>query len=989
LQVYLPGDPDGQPSEWYEYYTLANGATVNTQRVVKHVKDGTAEGLVAASFYDGLGRTWRVARRVGADTWSATDTAYDSMGHVGWVSNPYLTGDLFGRLNPSGVWTATEYDGLGRVTAVATPDGARVTTVIRDGAATVTDQAGRQRKLTYDVLGRLVQVVEDPGGLGYVTGYQYDALGNLRQVTQGDQQRFFLYDGLSRLIRVRDVEQEENPGLALSDPFTPNSRWSRGYEYDATGNLLKKVDPRGIETNYQYDALNRVTSVSYSDGSTHTVSQSYDGAVNGKGRPWVAMTFDPKNRGMMAAKATIDSYDAMGRVLSQSQVFSSGRTRMAGYRVQQKYNLAGQVEEKVYPSGRKVRFSYDQGGNLTGVAGSLGDGQSRVYADEMRYNAAGQKIRERLGTQIPLYHNRHYNNRHQPYDVRLGTEAGDEWSWNRGALRTFYDGNYANGDGGFVNNGSVYRMDHLVPLEEGAQNWAMSTAWYGYDPLNRVLGIWETKTSSADPSAYPLMFAQLYKYDRYGNRTLDGEKTSQDTPINRTVFTVNERTNRFAELEYDKAGNVTRDGITGMGQRVYDAGNRIVAAEGTGGWSYYGYDGLGRRVSRTENGQTWWYVHGIGGELLAEYKAGTDPAAPEKENGHQGRELVVVAGKEGVRWLVKDHLGTPRMVVDQTGSLTGVSRHDYLPFGEEIGAGVGIREAAAGYGSDGVRQKFTGKERDAETHLDWFGPGRYYGSLQGRFVSPDPLNIPALMRVDPKRFTAVIADPANWNGYAYAHNNPLSKLDPDGFLTIIIPGTFNDFNAWNTSEFKKWVSKTFGENAIVFKWSGEDNWKNRSQAAKELNAYIEKYMKDHPGEKINLVAHSHGGNVVFEASRTTKHRFDTVVTLGTPIRDDYKPNHPMISYHLNVYSKHDKVQISGGYNFVALGVAYSSPALSPLAGLGSAYGQFGSAGRTINHPMVYNRDASEWANSGPLDSHSDLWMKSDTWLNVVEPNLKK
>jgi hypothetical protein len=72
-----------------------------------------------------------------------------------------------------------------------------------------------------------------------------------------------------------------------------------------------------------------------------------------------------------------------------------------------------------------------------------------------------------------------------------------------------------------------------------------------------------------------------------------------------------------------------------------------------------------------------------------------------------------------------------------------------------------------------------------------------------------------------------------------------------------------------------------------------------------------------------------------------------------------------------------------------MGVAASSPALSSLAGLGSAYGQFGPAGRTINHPMVYNLDASEWANSGPFDSHSDLWMKSGTWLNVVEPNLKK
>src|ERR1700752_2373048 len=46
-----------------------------------------------------------------------------------------------------------------------------------------------------------------------------------------------------------------------------------------------------------------------------------------------------------------------------------------------------------------------------------------------------------------------------------------------------------------------------------------------------------------------------------------------------------------------------------------------------------------------------------------------------------------------IQWLVTDHLGTPRMIVDQTGTLANVKRHDYLPFGEELFAPDGGRSA--------------------------------------------------------------------------------------------------------------------------------------------------------------------------------------------------------------------------------------------------------------------------------------------------------
>ena len=66
---------------------------------------------------------------------------------------------------------------------------------------------------------------------------------------------------------------------------------------------------------------------------------------------------------------------------------------------------------------------------------------------------------------------------------------------------------------------------------------------------------------------------------------------------------------------------------------------------------------------------------------------------------------VAAGASGGVQWLISDHLGTPRMVLDQTSNLNTLKRHYYLPFGEELVAPTGGRTAAQGYaGGDGVRQ---------------------------------------------------------------------------------------------------------------------------------------------------------------------------------------------------------------------------------------------------------------------------------------------
>jgi RHS repeat-associated protein len=67
-----------------------------------------------------------------------------------------------------------------------------------------------------------------------------------------------------------------------------------------------------------------------------------------------------------------------------------------------------------------------------------------------------------------------------------------------------------------------------------------------------------------------------------------------------------------------------------------------------------------------------------------------------------------------------------------------------------------------------IGSRCTGKERDAESGLDYFG-ARYYGSNMGRFMSPDE----PFVGQD-------FSDPQSLNLYSYVQNNPLSNTDPDG-----------------------------------------------------------------------------------------------------------------------------------------------------------------------------------------------------------------
>ncbi|QOY86918.1 RHS repeat-associated core domain-containing protein [Paludibaculum fermentans] len=598
-----------------------------------------------------------------------------------------------------------------------------------------------------------------------MTTYAYDAMDNLTDVYQGVQHREFRYDQLGRL---RTAKNPENGTTT--------------YAYDKNGNLISKLsgndytcfgpvvtsppacnasadfDSSGA-TNY-YDALNRPTSKQYSDGTTPSVTYRYSEDLSGgplnyqKGR----LT------SIVSGNTTIqfNSFDAAGRVLRHTQTTTGavGSPYVFGYQ----YNTGGLLTQLTYPSGRVVSTTYDDAGRAGKVLGQLGSVSTayagpptgKIYIQYAPHGAVSQMLLAGGTSETWQMNEQHgYNSRLQPTSISLATTAGTPVT-----IR-----NLTFGYGGAENNGNL--------LSQGIAGTGLASALsqsYQYDRLNRITKVGEGTTWNRN-----------FDYDQYGNGWVSAYTPSSFAPDPSTPQsqgTINADTNQtgIAGSTWDGAGNLNNIG-TGSFLFYYDAENRMIRSV-LGSATVYQYDGQGRRVARidcpsnmttcdaaTAGAAVTSFAYDAQGQLAAEY------------SNHPSSQPCTTC------YLLADHLGSTRVMTDSIG--TAVQCHDYLPFGEELLAGTSGRNGCY-LPASGSGVLFTGKERDAETSLDYFG-ARYYSSAQGRFTSPDefpggivdPFTDQQASQPGPLPY-ADITDPQTLNKYGYVRNNPLRYTDPDG-----------------------------------------------------------------------------------------------------------------------------------------------------------------------------------------------------------------
>ncbi|HRH40127.1 MAG TPA: RHS repeat-associated core domain-containing protein [Pyrinomonadaceae bacterium] len=647
----------------------------------------------AITYADNLGRIVKT-QSIDAQGDVFSETVYDNMGRAYLSSNPYRAGE-------TKYWTQTNFDVAGRAKETVTPDGAKVTIDYGQSLSgkigtlrTITDQAGRKRSGIVDALGRMIRVIEDPNGQNLATDYVFDTMGNLHQTIQGEQNRYFLYDSLGRLLRAKQPEQDATSTLAMSDPITGNSAWSVGYTYDNAGNITSTMDARGVTITGTYDNFNRLVTRDYSD-TTPDAFFKYDGAganiPYSKGKTTEVNTV---SGGVTVSSSKYTSFDNFGRIKSSQQITDGQTYNFADY----SYNLAGQLVSQTYPSGRTVSNQYGTDGALTQVNGTF-QGNNKTYTGNISYTSAGAVAAMQLGN--GRWETAQFNTRLQVTQIGLGTASN-----NQDILKLNYD--YGSTD----NNGAMKSQQITVT----GQFTAYQT--YDYDSFNRL-------QSSQEVINNQQTWKQTFQYDRYGNRKFDANQTTTlgGCPTNVCNPDISTSTNRVTGSSYDQAGNVTQDAENRL--FFYDAENRQKEVRNASNQvvGQYIYDGEGHRVQKLATQENTIFVYDAFGKMTSEYTVSASNSQTPQTS-----------------YLTEDNLGSPRVITDQSGNV--VSRHDYMAFGEEI--------ARANYGADSNRDKYTGYERDVESNLD-YAQARYYNSRNGRFTSVDPLTASATVR-NPQTF---------------------------------------------------------------------------------------------------------------------------------------------------------------------------------------------------------------------------------------------
>jgi RHS repeat-associated protein len=336
-----------------------------------------------------------------------------------------------------------------------------------------------------------------------------------------------------------------------------------------------------------------------------------------------------------------------------------------------------------------------------------------------------------------------------------------------------------------------------------------------YDNLNRLTAA--TQSVTGQPTQY-----LCWTYDSFGNRlsqTVGTNPCNVSSPppptssvlyssLNQELFTGPTHTvdcfdalgnylNTLAGSCYDAAGNVTAArSVTnpaslltdGTNQYRYDAEGRVCAVGSSplsGGVSMvqFIYDAEGHRVAKgtitslscdtSSNGfvQTASYILGPSGEQVTEMDGNGNwqhtnvYAAGQLIATYKNDALAGQAVTSGLHFHLADWLGTNRVQLTNAGQSEETCQS--LTFGDALNC-TGV--------ADATEHHFTGKERDSESGLDYFGV-RYYSSNMGRWMSPDGQDDEVIVVPLPY---AEFENPQTLNLYTYGRNNPISQRDAEG-----------------------------------------------------------------------------------------------------------------------------------------------------------------------------------------------------------------
>jgi RHS repeat-associated protein len=670
-----------------------------------------AEGNTTFYTYDGAGR--KIAEAF--DT-QRTEYRYDALGRVSEVKH----GDLV---------IVKEYDLLNRVLSEKKQS--------KDGSILAQedyeyDAAGNQTTVvrypnnqkavelsTYDSFNRLVRKID---ALGHETTIEHynkalqkittDPLGNRTIET---------YDPKERLISCAK-ENKQGKMLSLEE-----------HTYDASDNLVKQqssiftagILARRVTTLWQYDSLNRLTTLTEASGTdeekTTTHIYTPKGLLAQKTKPdgiAIQYTYDAFDRCVetRSSDGTIHYtfyYNAIGQLLSS-------KDEITGITTQKHWNANGQLLHEILGNDLSLTSTYDEQGRRLSL--TLPDNSWIAYSYDPLYLRSVTRHTEHTS----------YTHHFTHYDLAENLQK-EELIHSLGILE--------------------YQNDAL------SRKCAMSCPYYAqqilaFDKVGNILSMKfpEESVDYVYDDLYQLtqetgLFAHTYAYDSHFNRVSKDDTTYHINALNQNSL-----------FHYDSNGNP----LSHLAQRMqYDALDRLISVEDSQHKLVFTYDADHRRLSKhvytSENGQ--WILQK---QLYFLYDGKNEIGSFNEQDAFQelrilGRTTHAEIGSalaleiQGILYAPIHDLQGNLCTLVPVHAPQKAERYRFSAFGEEYAP-----EATSPW-------RFSSKRTD-ESSLVYYGR-RYYSPHLGRWLTPDPLGLSAGI-----------------NLYAFVSNDPLIRLDDYGLM---------------------------------------------------------------------------------------------------------------------------------------------------------------------------------------------------------------
>jgi RHS repeat-associated protein len=622
-------------------------------------------------------------------------------------------GQITARTDPLGRRTEYQYNSQGRISHIVYLAGNALVKSIdlaytaEGDLASITDQLDRMISLTYtngcatsitnalektitltcNAAGRQTSVTDSLNNTTILHYQDYEMVGITDPAGRSVS---FRYDALGRLVATQDMEG--NVSRREYDVFDRLSKYidaagnATEYEYDANGNLAAVLTPNGNGVTYTYDDRN--LQLTRTDGLSQSEEWTYD--QNGR----VETYFDRNGQ------TTEYDYDQLGRQTAVS-----------------------------YHDGSTIGAAYDAGNRLLSLTDSLSGVLAWEYDDLDRvvlstspqgsigyeYDAADRRISMTVAGQAKIEYQYDLIDRLQR--ILQGSEIVE---FDYDDANRLIETTLPNGvKGGYAYNlaGQVTGIAWLKP-----DGTLLGDLGYGYNDVGRQVA----QTGSFSSQLLPASSIGVNKFDDNNRQTYYSGQS----------------------LIYDDNGNLVSDGARTF---VWNARNQLSEIKQGGSIvAAFSYDALGRRYSRTENGQTVMYLHEGHDPVLETRGSDESPilVGPKIDQRFARTEPT------GRTYYLTDALGSTRALTNAVGNV--VQRYDYSPYGETVQTSGGFTNP----------YQYMGRERDA-TGLYYYR-ARYYSTGMGRFISEDPIGLIG-----------------GSNAYRYVSNDPISRNDPLGLVDSV------------------------------------------------------------------------------------------------------------------------------------------------------------------------------------------------------------